>query len=162
MIPLSEIYTPEEIELRKLAYASNPPPAVPAIGDLADVFRKRFCPVVKVEQPKIANTIYFNFDSAELTEDAKRVLEPWINWLKANSEKKIEVGGHTDNLGDELYNLVLSKNRADTVKNWLIENGVNPEQVLVAYFGDTRPVAPNDPRRGNPKNRRVEITVLAR
>ena len=162
MIPLSEIYTPQEIELRKLAYASNPPPAVPAIGDLADVFRKRFCPVVKVEQPKIANTVYFAFDSAELSEDAKRVLQPWIQWLKANPEKKIEVGGHTDNLGDELYNLILSKNRADAVKNWLTENGVDANQVLVAYFGETRPVAPNDPKRGNPKNRRVEIKVIAK
>lgn len=160
MIPLTEILTEEELELRALAYASNPPPAVPALGDLADVFRKKFCPVVAIQQPKIANTVYFEFDKAELNEDAIRVLEPWAQWLKTNPDKKIEVGGHTDNLGDELYNLILSKNRADAVKNWLVEHGVKPEQIMVAYFGETRPAFPNDPKKGNPKNRRAEIKVI--
>ena len=165
IVPLSEIYTEKELKARRNYYLANPPPAVPAVGDLAKAYKNRFCagmisPKPISPQPDLINTIYFGLDSAVITNQEEKVLETWTNWLKDNPGKKVELKGHTDNLGDATYNLILSMKRADNVKYWLIKKGVKPEQVFTAYYGLTRPIEPNEPNLGNPKNRRVEITVI--
>ncbi len=58
-----------------------------------------------------------------------------------------------------MYNLVLSKSRADGVKQYLTDQGIGAERIATAYYGETDPVAPDDPVMGNRRNRRVEIKI---
>jgi outer membrane protein OmpA-like peptidoglycan-associated protein len=70
---------------------------------------------------------------------------------------KLEVQGHTDNVGGEAYNQQLSEARSKSVVGWLVEHGVAANRLSFKGFGKTRPVASNDNDEGRAKNRRVEI-----
>ncbi len=113
-----------------------------------------------LKQPGLAAIVYFALGKADLTANASEIVKAWGRYLKENPNKKVEVGGHTDNLGSEVNNLLLSKRRADAVEQRMVREGAKPEQVLRAYFGYDRPLEPNEPEKGNPKNRRVEIKVV--
>jgi outer membrane protein OmpA-like peptidoglycan-associated protein len=70
------------------------------------------------------------------------------------------IAGHTDNLGDDQKNMILSKNRSNSVKNYLVGQGVQAERIVVEYYGETRPIADNNTPDGRQKNRRVEMTII--
>jgi outer membrane protein OmpA-like peptidoglycan-associated protein len=166
MVPITEIFTSQELAMRKKNYASNLPPAVPAIGEMALVFKKKFCQGIQLEggpavvQPDLPRVVYFELGKAELSGSASELISAWAKYLKDNPERRVEVGGHTDSLGNEDYNLLLSKKRADAVQARLTGLGVKSSQLLPAYFGAARPAEPNDPKAGNPRNRRVELKVV--
>jgi outer membrane protein OmpA-like peptidoglycan-associated protein len=69
----------------------------------------------------------------------------------------VEVRGHTDSTGDEAHNLKLSERRADAVVEYMIKNGISPEQISARGFGETRPVDSNDTAEGRARNRRTEF-----
>jgi outer membrane protein OmpA-like peptidoglycan-associated protein len=71
----------------------------------------------------------------------------------------IEVGGYTDNVGGDAMNQTLSENRADSVRSYLVEQGVTTNSVSAKGFGNTSPVASNDNSAGRQENRRVELVV---
>ena len=77
---------------------------------------------------------------------------PWVH--------KVEIGGHTDSKGSDASNQDLSERRAASVMNFLIERGIEPERLTSVGYGETRPVALNNTRRGRAKNRRVEFIIL--
>ena len=77
--------------------------------------------------------------------------------LKRNKKTKIKIAGHTDNIGSEKYNLELSKKRAKSVYNKLLEFGVSKEQLSYIGFGFSQPVDNNKTDLGRSKNRRTEI-----
>jgi len=108
------------------------------------------------------NTVYFNFDSADIKPESYQTLLEVGLILAKYSELKIEIGGHTDNVGDDVYNLELSRFRAQSILNWLLD--VIPElslsQFTVFGYGATQPVASNDTEEGRTLNRRVEFKVL--
>ena len=103
--------------------------------------------------------VHFAFDKADITQEAMSVLDSWVDYLNVNPTVNIEVSGHADSPGEDLYNLVLSKTRADNVKKYLIDRGVSSSRISVAYYGEGNPVAPDDPVMGNIRNRRVEIRL---
>jgi len=72
---------------------------------------------------------------------------------------KVVIEGHTDNVGEDAANLTLSEQRANAVKEFLIKEGCNPNQLTTKGFGKTKPVAPNDTEKGRAKNRRVELKL---
>ena len=72
---------------------------------------------------------------------------------------KVVIEGHTDNVGEDASNLTLSEQRANAVKEFLIKEGCNPNQLTTKGFGKTKPVAPNDTEKGRSKNRRVELKL---
>lgn len=82
-------------------------------------------------------------------------LAEWIN----SYELEIEVLGHTDFIGEEEANLLLSRNRANAVRRYLIERGAPPERISARGFGESQPVAPNETAEGRTLNRRVEIRI---
>lgn len=104
--------------------------------------------------------ITFAFDSTELTEAAKVILAPVAQILKENPKVRIEVGGHTCNMGTDAYNDRLSQGRADSVVRYLVAQGASPGQLVAKGFGETTPIASNDTEEGRTLNRRVEFRFL--
>lgn len=110
--------------------------------------------------------VLFEFDSASLTPTARSTVVHIAEVLnREGNKRRISVEGHTDAIGDEGYNLVLSQRRAETVARALRENGVEPFRVVARGYGEKYPVAPNthadgtDNPTGRAKNRRVEVVV---
>lgn len=81
--------------------------------------------------------------------------------LKKNPDVKIEVQGHTDNVGKPAYNMKLSDNRAKAVVNYLVKKGVKKEMLQAKGYGLTKPIASNDTPEGRAENRRVELHKIA-
>ncbi len=102
-----------------------------------------------------------NFESGkwDLLAGAMPELDGLIDFLKSNAEVNVEIGGHTDNLGNEEANRVLSEKRAESVANYLVSNGVASSRVVAKGYGKRKPVAKNDTETGRLKNRRVECNI---
>jgi putative exosortase-associated protein (TIGR04073 family) len=103
----------------------------------------------------------FAVGSAQLTNAAASRLRDVARVLRASPDAPIAISGHTDATGDELYNRDLSLKRAVTVRNYLVRQGVAPERIEVAGYGDSIPIASNDTREGRRSNRRVDIELRA-
>lgn len=108
------------------------------------------------------NTIYFNFNSANLKPESFLTLQEVGLILVKYSELKIEIGGHTDNVGGDQVNLQLSRLRAESVLNWLLGNipELKLSQFTIVGYGENMPIATNDTVDGRTLNRRVEFKVL--
>ncbi len=72
----------------------------------------------------------------------------------------LKLAGHTDNVGSDNANLKLSKDRAESVKNYLVSKGANPSRIEATGYGETQPIATNKTAAGRQKNRRVEFTLF--
>lgn len=103
--------------------------------------------------------LLFEAGSADLTPDTARQLRSAVDYLLRNPETKLRIEGHTDNKGDATELTELSRRRADSVKDFLVQHGVEPSRLSTAGFGPDRPVAPNLTLRGRAANNRVELIV---
>lgn len=105
--------------------------------------------------------INFKTGEAIILKSSNKTLDAAAKLLIANPDLKLEVQGHTDNVGDPAANLALSQARADAVKTYLISKGV-PETALVAKgYGQDKPIADNAKKAGKAQNRRVEFKLLS-
>lgn len=102
--------------------------------------------------------------SAELTPEGRQVLENNRDDARALLQRAayVEVVGHTDDVGDDAYNLDLSQQRADTVRDYLIATGADGSKIVAVGVGESMPIASNKTDEGRAENRRVEILVLGR
>lgn len=114
---------------------------------------------VRNKEAFVLDNIRFKFDQDKLTEESKLILDRVASVLKRFPDEKIEILGHTDNIGDDLYNLDLSKRRAISVKNYLIAKGVNGENLYTAGCGERKPIASNETPAGRAINRRIEFSI---
>ncbi|MCV6636215.1 OmpA family protein [Candidatus Albibeggiatoa sp. nov. NOAA] len=105
---------------------------------------------------------FFDLDASELPDDVLRNLDKVAEFLQSRSIYKVLVESHTDNTGEEAYNLNLSQRRADFVRSKLIERGIHPSRVLAKGYGESWPVASNATEAGRQQNRRVEVIILNR
>lgn len=106
------------------------------------------------------NNIYFATDSFNINKVAKSILTEFSNYLKENSNLKLLISGHTDDVGNKEDNLILSKNRARSVYNFLVESGIDESRLSYKGFGEDRPIYDNSTRKGRAKNRRTECTIV--
>jgi outer membrane protein OmpA-like peptidoglycan-associated protein len=120
----------------------------------------------EADQPMYSlKPVYFAFDSYELSQSARSRLDEVAEMMKAYQEIKLEIQGHTDAMGPEVYNQYLSEKRAESAKDYLIEKGINPERLTAKGFSEEKPVALNqnpdgsDAFRGRKLNRRVEYDI---
>lgn len=112
--------------------------------------------------PTVNLYVNFEYKSAELDQDARILLDRLAAALKDNRlvEWEFLIGGHTDAVGGDQYNLVLSERRALSVKQYLIEvHGISEQRLIEKGFGEKRLLTPEHPEDG--VNRRVQITTLA-
>lgn len=127
---------------------------------------KKLEPIVEPEKelklPKILKDAYDNL-VFELDKDIiKPISFPYLDELAENlreSSWNLVLEGHTDNLGSEKYNLNLSQKRAEAVKKYLEEKGINPNRITAIGFGESKPIADNSTAEGREKNRRVEFKI---
>ncbi|MFH1320739.1 MAG: OmpA family protein [Bacteroidota bacterium] len=115
------------------------------------------------EPPKIytLDNVFFDAGKSTLRPESYKELNELIEVMLFKNSMKIEIRGHTDNAGDEDANQKLSEDRANSVRNYLIKKGIEPDRVLAAGYGETQPVASNDMPEGRQKNRRTEVKILS-
>lgn len=106
------------------------------------------------------NNIFFVRSQAELLPQSYAELDRLVVILKEYPSLKIELGGHTDNLGQASLNLELSEQRVDAVKSYLVKRGIHAERLYTKGYGDTQPIARNDRELDRRLNRRVEFTIM--
>ena len=108
----------------------------------------------------VLKNIFFESGSATLDGKSETELNTLFEFLTNNATLKIEIGGHTDNVGDDEANLKLSEDRAIAVKIYLVGKGISASRINAKGYGETVPVAPNTDEAGRKKNRRTEFTVV--
>lgn len=101
--------------------------------------------------------IYFDFDKSFIREEGKEKLDELVNDLEGSKEYEIEVGGHTDSIGTNKYNMGLSERRAESVVKYLLSKGVSNAYISSNYYGEERPAVPNSSPANRQLNRRVEF-----
>ena len=108
----------------------------------------------------ILQNIQFEFNSVALTEDSQSGIQMLTEFLKRNPNLKVELAGHTDNVGTDAYNMKLSAERADAVRKALINNGINENRLTANGYGATKPLLPNDSDEHRAMNRRTEMIII--
>ena len=114
---------------------------------------------VKSEFAKVGTTVLFDFDSAQLTDYAQRVLDRQAAFMKARPETRVTIGGHADERGTREYNLALGERRASSSRDYLVAKGVNAARIRIVSYGKERPAAVGSTEAAWRLNRRSE-TVL--
>jgi OOP family OmpA-OmpF porin len=104
---------------------------------------------------------HFEFDKSQLTPLGHRVLDEAVQRRRDNPNLRVEIEGHTDSIGTELYNLGLGKRRAEVVKGYLVlRHQVDPRCMSTLSYGESRPIADNRTREGRALNRRAQFKVF--
>jgi peptidoglycan-associated lipoprotein len=122
----------------------------------------------KIELNKIfpLENIYYNYNRAEIREDAAKELNKLVQLLIDNPEIKIELGSHTDSVDTDVFNLDLSRRRAESAVRYILQNGIAPDRITAKGYGESKPIARNtnpdgtDNPVGRQKNRRTEFKIL--
>lgn len=104
--------------------------------------------------------IFFNTASHELLPESDVELGKLLGLLKTNAAMRVEVGGHTDDVGADAANLKLSEQRANAVRDHLVAQGIDAARITARGYGETKPVADNKTEQGRALNRRTEVKVL--
>ncbi len=104
--------------------------------------------------------VTFVTGKSRLDASGKRVLDEVARILKRYPDIAIEIGGHTDSDGDAKMNLVLSRKRAQSVKRYLVQKGIQPKRLKAVGYGESRPLVKNDTPRHKQMNRRVEFKII--
>ncbi|MBP2831173.1 OmpA family protein [Aquimarina sp. U1-2] len=132
--------------------------------DVAGTVANNGCPEVTEEVQKTLNEyaaqVLFDLGKSTIKAESTKVLNDIIAILKEYPTAKFTVEGHTDSSGSNKLNQRLSDSRANSVKNWLVENGIDQFRLSAVGYGEDRPIATNKTRAGRAKNRRVEINLV--
>lgn len=141
-----DIYTfelPEEIRPDSANYLSNVDVVELSVGDAV-----------------VLQHIQFEYNSSALTDDSQTGIQMLADFLQRNPELKVELAGHTDDVGSAAYNLKLSSERAEVVRNALIDKGIEESRLVAKGYGATKPLVPNDSEEHRAKNRRTEMIII--
>jgi peptidoglycan-associated lipoprotein len=103
-------------------------------------------------------TVYFDYDSASLTSDAKTTVQENADYLKKNSNTNVTVEGHCDDRGSTEYNLALGERRANAVRDYMVNLGVAKKRLKTVSYGEERPVMKGENESAWSKNRRAEFS----
>lgn len=107
----------------------------------------------------VLGTVYFAFDSSELSETARRTLRSNADWLKAQDDAGVVIEGHCDERGTIEYNLALGERRADSVRDYLSSLGIQRSRMRIITYGEERPVDPGHTEAAWSKNRRAAFVI---
>jgi OOP family OmpA-OmpF porin len=127
-----------------------PPPAPPP---------PPIAPAPPVREKIVLRGVNFDFDKYNIRPDAAVILDEAVSVLGAGSGPSVSIEGHTDWTGTDAYNQGLSERRANSVRNYLVDHGVDASRLSTVGYGESRPIASNATREGRALNRRVELLV---
>jgi len=116
-------------------------------------------PILQDVIAKAYDNLTFVTNSATINPSSNSFLKEMADYLKANPTFNIKITGHTDNVGNDAYNLDLSKRRADAVKDYLVGQGIGEISISTEGKGETEPIADNNTAEGRASNRRVVFEV---
>jgi outer membrane protein OmpA-like peptidoglycan-associated protein len=108
----------------------------------------------------ILQNIQFEYNSAALTESSESGIQMLTEFLQRNPHLKVELAGHTDNVGSDSYNLKLSSERAEVVRQALVDKGIDATRLTAKGYGATQPLVPNDSEEHRALNRRTEMIII--
>ena len=149
------------------AVAENYYPVVETV-DLANedekikVYKDLYLVPVEVGQSVRLNNIFFETGKSSLKEESYPELFRVVKFLNDNPSIKIEIGGHTDNVGKAAYNMKLSTERAKAVAEFIMLQGIPESAITSKGYGLTKPIADNNTAEGRQINRRVEFTIIGK
>jgi outer membrane protein OmpA-like peptidoglycan-associated protein len=106
------------------------------------------------------NNLEFEFGNAVIKTESYPYIDELATVLMAQPTWRLDIAGHTDNLGSDKTNMALSKARAEAVKSFLVQKGIAENRINIYYFGESKPIASNDTEEGRAKNRRVEFRIV--
>lgn len=128
--------------------------------DSALVYENEYFGTPEIGQRFTLQNIYFEFDKARLLQSSLIELKKLLTFMESNPRVKINIEGHTDNVGSRSYNQKLSQDRADAIKNFLTAKNIPAYRVETKGLGSTNPVVPNTTPENRALNRRVEVVIL--
>ena len=115
---------------------------------------------INTDGETVLNNVFFESGSYELDKKSEVELNVFYKVLKDNPKVKFLISGHTDNVGSDQDNMVLSRNRAKAVYGWFVAKGINKSRLSYKGFGDTKPIADNNTEAGKALNRRIEVKLI--
>lgn len=117
---------------------------------------------IEVGNKVILKNIFFDTNKFDIKPESKSELQKLIDFLLFNPTLRIEISGHTDNVGNDALNQTLSENRAKAVYDYLIANKMDASRLVFKGYGKTQPIAPNTTDEDRSKNRRTEFKIIAK
>ncbi len=115
---------------------------------------------IKIDAYTKLNNIFFNTNEYKLEDKSKTELKKVTQFIKANPDLRVEISGHTDNVGSKEYNQSLSEKRARSVYEFLLEQGIPPVKLEVKGFGADKPLVENNTPENRQLNRRIEFKIV--
>jgi OOP family OmpA-OmpF porin len=108
----------------------------------------------------VLNNIFFDFNQFEIKPRSISELDEVVRFLNENPKVKVEISGHTDNVGNENYNQQLSLKRAQSVVNYFSSKGIAAARLTQVGLGSKKPIKPNDSEENRQVNRRIEFKIV--
>ncbi len=112
------------------------------------------------DKPFILAGVEFDTGKATIRPDSFSRLDSVVEFMAHKKDARIEISGHTDNVGNPKANKTLSEQRAQACRNYIVSKGIDKKRLAAVGFGDEHPIAPNDSEEGRQKNRRIEAKEL--
>lgn len=113
-----------------------------------------------IAQTLVLRGVQFENDAAVLTPESRAILNEVAASLRNQPGVRVEIGGHTDSIGNDSYNHMLSQQRAEAVRQYLIARDVSGDRLVAMGYGEFRPLASNETPAGRAQNRRVEFKLI--
>ncbi len=120
---------------------------------------QRQAQIVEAKSRFLNQNILFDFDSAELTGEAKDLLREKADWLQENPSETVMIEGHCDERGTTVYNLALGERRANAARNYLVDLGVSARRLGTVSYGEEKPLDPSPTEAAYRINRRAQFVI---
>ncbi len=159
-LPLSNDYALNVSRSGYLFYSENFSIPDSAKNDLKPFHKDVPLQPIKEGEKLILRNVFFDHDKYELKPASKIELDKLVALLTSNPQMQIEIGGHTDNTGNSTYNQTLSNQRAGSVHDYLVSQGIEPERLSYKGYGEDEPIDTNNTEDGRANNRRTEIKIM--
>ncbi len=134
---------------------------IPALGPNS-YYKNPFTVNLEFDPPKtfVLDNVEFDFGKFTLRPSSYSALDDLVDYLNRKQNERIEIGGHTDNVGSDAKNLVLSLERAKSIVAYLISKGITNDRLIAKGYGAEEPIEDNRTEEGRQKNRRTEVKIL--
>ncbi len=134
---------------------------IPALGPNS-FYKNPFSVNLEFDPPKtfVLENVEFDFGKSSLRPESSATLDNLVDYLNRKASERIEVGGHTDNVGSDQKNLVLSLERAKSIVQYLVAKGIDNDRLVAKGYGAEEPIEDNATDEGRQKNRRTEVKIL--